>query len=279
MSIPHGGPEGTRLPVDLADEHTIFLGMSREFLKYVKSKQLVIYQETDDTGRTEQCLAASCDFFEHSSYTNVTARIILDTCREEGRSVWFVPTNHQQMTKFRDLVAGESEKFSSTVRIGLLYPAKGGGVVQIIAGGGADKIIDINPYDNTIRHVTSSLNTDASSLPLIPSPEFSPQLGEQKQPAPDVAIEKPETESERKTHVGEKKLSKRKAIKRKRKLNYNTIYSRIVKFKREGRSFRVKDEWVYARIWNKEKRKMDEDSVGPYDDRVKGMLKRQKISL
>jgi len=97
----------------------------------------------------------------------------------------------------------------------------------------------------------------------------SPELEEQDQPAPSEVLEQ----------AGAEESSKKRARKPVKKLDYNTIYRRIAKDSKDGFSFKVYNGWVRARRWDKDAKKTKEHSIAPYDERVKGIFKRLKISL
>jgi hypothetical protein len=61
------------------------------------------------------------------------------------------------------------------------------------------------------------------------------------------------------------------------KLSFNEIRKRVREWNAKGYYFTVRKGWTYACKWDKDAKKMDEQSIGPYDDRVKKLLKRMGI--
>ena len=80
---------------------------------------------------------------------------------------------------------------------------------------------------------------------------------------------------EEKTHARQRKSPA--------KLDFNKIRGRVSEWNKKGYYFSEikvgEKDWIYACNWDKDTQKMDKQSIGPYDDRMKKLLERMKISL
>lgn len=90
----------------------------------------------------------------------------------------------------------------------------------------------------------------------------------------------PEPKEEASPETSKKKVSVRPKGLPKSVKNLNTIRSQVRRYDREGYRFKVRgDNRLYAVRWNKEKKKKELHYITTWDDRVKALLKRMRISV
>ena len=106
----------------------------------------------------------------------------------------------------------------------------------------------------------------------------APATHEKESPTPPPTPLAESTAQEKKISAKEEKTQSRQR-KLPTKLDFNTIRSRVSKWNKKGYYFIERQDWVHACKWDKDTQKMDDQSIGSYDDRMKKLLKRMKISL